>query len=213
MRTARRPTCIYWVAILATAATCAPVLGQTPKPAKSPDDQAFQREVVPFLTKHCLDCHSGKEPEGEVSLDVFKDPAAIAADQKTWQRVIEMLRSGAMPPEDAEQPPMPARSLMAAGVPVAVATDFNPGSAPSYHLPFAMTLACTLQRMTPAEVLKGATIIAARAIGAETECGSLEPGKSADFAIMDAPDVNLWLYHLQGNACVRTVVRGQTVWG
>src|SRR5690606_32407500 len=59
------------------------------------------------------------------------------------------------------QSPMPARRLIEAGVPVAVATDFNPGSAPSYHLPLALTLACTLQRMTPAEALKGATIIAA----------------------------------------------------
>jgi imidazolonepropionase len=111
------------------------------------------------------------------------------------------------------QPPTPARRLIDAGVPVAVATDFNPGSAPSYHLPLAMTLACTLQRMTPAEVLKGATIIAARALRLEGECGSLEPGKSADFAIIDSPDVNHWLYHFRANACVRTVVRGRTVWG
>ena len=109
------------------------------------------------------------------------------------------------------QPPLPARALMDAGVPVAVATDFNPGSAPSFHLPLALTLACTMQRMTPAEALKGATIIAARAIGAETECGSLEPGKAADFAVMDAPDVNHWLYHLRPNACRRTVCAGVTI--
>ena len=53
------------------------------------------------------------------------------------------------------QPPMPARRLIEAGVAVAVATDFNPGSAPSFHLPLALTLACTLQRMTPAEALEG----------------------------------------------------------
>ncbi len=45
--------------------------------------------------------------------------------------------------------PLPARRLIEAGVPVAVATDFNPGSAPSYHLPLALSLACTMQRMTP----------------------------------------------------------------
>jgi imidazolonepropionase len=110
------------------------------------------------------------------------------------------------------QSPMPARSLLDAGVPVAVATDFNPGSAPSYHLPLAMTLACTLQRMTPAEALKGATIVAARALGVEADCGSLEPGKAADFAIIDAPDVNHWLYHFQPNACRRTVIGGATVY-
>ena len=110
------------------------------------------------------------------------------------------------------QPPMPARALLDAGVPVAVATDFNPGSAPSFHLPLALTLACTMQRMTPAEALKGATVIAARAIGADGECGSLEAGKAADFAVIDAPDVNQWLYHFRPNACVRTVISGETVW-
>ncbi len=110
------------------------------------------------------------------------------------------------------QRPMPARALIEAGVRVAVATDFNPGSAPSWHLPLALTLACTLQRMTPAEALKGATIHAARAVGLEAEIGSLEPGKAADFAIIDAPDVNHWLYHFRPNACLQTVVGGVTRW-
>ena len=108
--------------------------------------------------------------------------------------------------------PLPARRLIEAGVAVAVATDFNPGSAPSYHLPMALTLACTLQRMTPAEALKGATIIAARAIGLGADVGSLEPGKSADFVVIEAPTVEQWLYHLRANACVRTVVRGREIW-
>jgi imidazolonepropionase len=106
------------------------------------------------------------------------------------------------------QPPVPARRWIEAGVAVAVATDFNPGSAPSYHLPFALTLACTLQRMTPAEALKGATILAARAVGLEPRVGSLEPGKAADLALIDAPDVNQWLYHLRANACRAVVVGG-----
>jgi imidazolonepropionase len=107
---------------------------------------------------------------------------------------------------------LPARRLLEAGVSVAVATDFNPGTAPSYHLPMAMTLACTLQRMTPAEVLKGATIVAARALSLEADIGSLEPGKSADFAVIEADSVEQWLYHLRANACVRTVVRGVEIW-
>lgn len=108
--------------------------------------------------------------------------------------------------------PLPARRLLEAGVPVGVATDFNPGTAPSYHLPVAMTLACVQQRMTPAEALKGATIVAARAIGLDGTVGSLEPGKSADFAVIDAPDVDQWLYHLRPNACLRTVARGRELW-
>jgi imidazolonepropionase len=109
-------------------------------------------------------------------------------------------------------PPMPARRLIAAGVPVAVATDFNPGTAPSYHLPLAMTLACTLQRMTPGEALKGATYCAAKALGFARRVGSLERGKAADFAVIDAPDVQHWLYHLRPNACRLTVAGGRVVW-
>lgn len=96
---------------------------------------------------------------------------------------------------------LPARDFMNAGIRVAVATDFNPGSAPSYHLPLAMTLACLNQQMTPQEALMGATTIAARAIGAEDRIGSLLPGHRADIAIIDAPDLNHWLYHFRGNAC------------
>jgi imidazolonepropionase len=110
------------------------------------------------------------------------------------------------------QAPVPARRWIEAGAAVAVATDFNPGSAPSYHLPFALTLACTLQRMTPAEALKGATVIAARAVGLETRVGSLEAGKAADFAVIEASDVNQWLYHLRANACRATIVGGRTAW-
>ena len=110
------------------------------------------------------------------------------------------------------QSPMPARRLIEMGVAVAVATDFNPGSAPSFHLPLALTLACTLQRMTPAEALKGATIYAARAVGFERKVGSLEVGKAADFAVIDASDTNHWLYHFRPNACVMTVVGGVQHW-
>ena len=110
------------------------------------------------------------------------------------------------------QAPQPSRKLIDAGVPVAVATDFNPGSAPSNHLPLALLLACTLQRMSPAEALKGATLFAARAIGREASVGSLEPGKRADFAVIGAPDVVQWLYHFRPNACRRTVIGGVTRW-
>jgi len=104
---------------------------------------------------------------------------------------------------------MPARRMLQAGVRVAVATDFNPGSAPCYHLPLAMTLACLNQHMTPQEALMGATTIAARAIAAEQRIGSLLPGYEADIAVIDAPSLNQWLYHFRANACHAVVKSGQ----
>jgi imidazolonepropionase len=104
---------------------------------------------------------------------------------------------------------LPARRFLDAGVPVAVATDFNPGSAPSYHLPLALTLACLNQSMTPQEALSGATTVAARALDRHDRIGSLLPGYRADFAIIDSPALNHWLYHFVPNACV-AVYKGGT---
>jgi len=93
------------------------------------------------------------------------------------------------------QKPADARKFVDRGCRVAVATDFNPGSAPSYNLANAMFLACTLNRLTPSEALKGATINAAAALGIQSLCGSLEVGKLADLAIIDAESVDEWMYH------------------
>lgn len=108
-----------------------------------------------------------------------------------------------------DKEPMPARKLIDAGVSLAIATDFNPGSAPSYDLPLAMMLSCTRQRLTPAEVLKATTIYAAKAVNRQSLCGSIEPGKKANFAIIDAPDVNHWMYHYRSNACIATFINGK----
>ncbi len=90
--------------------------------------------------------------------------------------------------------PLPARALLDAGVPVAVATDVNPGSAPSLDLHLALWLACTRQRMTPHEALAGATSIAAKAVGLSGTVGSLVPGARADVLILDAGGVTAWMY-------------------
>jgi imidazolonepropionase len=108
--------------------------------------------------------------------------------------------------------PAPARALIAGGVPVAIATDFNPGSAPSHHLPLALMLATTQLRLTPAEAVKGATLFAARAVGLQDEVGSLEVGKAADFVVIDAPDEDHWLYHFRANAALLTAVAGTVRW-
>lgn len=111
-----------------------------------------------------------------------------------------------------QQRPLPARELIRHQIPVAVATDFNPGTAPTYHLPYAMHLACVMQRMTPDEVFKGATLIAAAAIREETRRGSLAPGKTADFAVLDIPDLAHWFYHFRPNVCLQTWIGGEKIW-
>lgn len=79
----------------------------------------------------------------------------------------------------------PVALLREAGVPMAVATDGNPGSSPMFSLLLAMNMACTLFRMTPEESLAGATSAAAKALGISGSCGTIENGKRADFAVWD----------------------------
>ena len=82
----------------------------------------------------------------------------------------------------------PARTMIEAGLPVVIATDFNPGSSPTASMTMILSLACTQMKMTPAEAATAATINAAWSLNRGHEIGSLEPGKIADFAIHDAED-------------------------
>lgn len=108
----------------------------------------------------------------------------------------------------AKLKPADGRRLIEQGIKTAVATDFNPGTAPSYHLPSALGLACLLNGLTPAEALKGATICAALALRLDDQIGSLEPGKFADIAFIRADSVNHWLSNPIPNFCERAVCRG-----
>ena len=105
----------------------------------------------------------------------------------------------------------PARGFIDRGVPVAIGTDFNPGTSPTASLPLAMTAACLNLRMTPDEVLAAVTINAARALLLEDEIGSLEPGKAADVVIWKVPTTSQIPYW-PGADIVRTVIkRGRIV--
>lgn len=100
-----------------------------------------------------------------------------------------------------------ARLMIEEGLPVVLATDFNPGSSPTPSLPFVMSLACTQMRMTPAEALTACTINAAYALDRGDQIGSLEVGKQADFVIHDAQDYREIAYWA-GYSTVRQVFIG-----
>jgi len=93
----------------------------------------------------------------------------------------------------------PARDMIAAGCAVALATDYNPGSSPVTSMPLVQAIACTQMKMSPAESLTAATINSAWALGRADTVGSLAPGKSADFLILDADDYRLVPYHAGRN--------------
>ncbi|MFP5342030.1 MAG: imidazolonepropionase [Candidatus Limnocylindria bacterium] len=105
----------------------------------------------------------------------------------------------------------PARRFIEAGVPVAIGTDFNPGTSPSPSLPLAMSMACINLGLSPDEALAACTINAARALLLDDEIGSLEVGKVADIVIWRVPSSGRIAYH-PGADLVRTVIkRGRPV--
>lgn len=106
---------------------------------------------------------------------------------------------------DATRPPVDA--FRAHGVPMAVATDLNPGSSPLLDPVLTLSLACLLFRLTPEEALAGMTRVGARALGLADEIGTVEVGKAADLAIWDVEHPAELAYWMGGAAC-RAVVRG-----
>jgi imidazolonepropionase len=100
------------------------------------------------------------------------------------------------------------RKLIDSGVPVALATDYNPGTSPTTSMPFVLSLACTHMKMTPAEAIAAATINGAHALRLAERKGSIEPGKDADLAIFDVADYREIPYWVGGNRCDAVVVAG-----
>ena len=103
-----------------------------------------------------------------------------------------------------------ARGLIDAGVALALATDINPGSAPTPSMPMVMAIATRYQRLLPAEALNASTINAAYAIDMGDRIGSLQPGKRADILILDTSDYRHLAYEF-GKNFVKTVIKGGKV--
>lgn len=103
----------------------------------------------------------------------------------------------------------PVAALREAGVPLAVATDCNPGTSPLTSLLLAMNMAATCFRLTVAECLAGVTLNAARALGLEAQCGSLEAGKSCDLAVWNIEEPAELVYRMGAHPLHARVWRGQ----
>jgi imidazolonepropionase len=108
------------------------------------------------------------------------------------------------------RPMPPGRALVDAGAAVALATDFNPGSAFCESLPLVMSLAATQLKLSPAEGLAACTVNAAHVLGRADRIGRIAPGYAADLTLLDAPDWRHLAYHLGGDL-IATVVKGGAV--
>ena len=105
----------------------------------------------------------------------------------------------------------PARRFIERGIPVALGTDFNPGTSPTASLPLAMTVACLELGLSPDEALAAVTINAAWAVGLEEEVGSIEPGKSADLVVWRVPTSTQIPYWPAADLARTVVKRGRVV--
>lgn len=102
----------------------------------------------------------------------------------------------------------PAREMINRGMAVAIATDFNPGSSPSESMPMMIAIACSHMRLSPAEAISAATYNAAFVVSREREVGSLEPGKRADFLVLDCEDYREIPYRFGINPVRRVFIEG-----
>ena len=102
----------------------------------------------------------------------------------------------------------PARQLIDSGVPVALATDYNPGSSPTASMPFVLSLACTHMQMSPAEAIAASTINGAYALRLQDRKGSVEVGKDADLAVFEVEDYREIPYWFASNRCAFTILNG-----
>lgn len=149
-----------------------------------------------------LAAHYGALSADHVEYATQADAGALAAAES-----VAVLLPGAFYTLRETQVP-PVQAFRAHGVPMAVATDWNPGSSPLGSLLLAMNMACTLFRITPAEALAGTTRNAARALGL-TDCGVIAPGLRADLAVWNVADPAELSYGIGINPLQSRIFEGQ----
>jgi imidazolonepropionase len=144
---------------------------------------------------------------GALSCDHLEHLSAAGVQAMAAAGTVAMLLPGAFYfLRETKLPPVQA--LRDAGVPIAIASDHNPGSSPALSMPLMIHMACTLFRLTPEEALRGASVNGARALGL-ADRGRLIPGQRADFAVWDLSHANELAYWFGRNACRRVVAGGE----
>jgi imidazolonepropionase len=147
---------------------------------------------------------------GALSADHLEYSAEAGLDAMARRGTIAVLLPGAFYFLREKQPP-PVEALRRRSVPIALATDCNPGSSPLTSPLLVLNLACTLFRLTPEEALAGMTRNGAHALGLQDSHGTLEPGKQADFALWDIARPAQLAYAMGANPCVAVVRAGHVV--
>ena len=144
---------------------------------------------------------------GALSVDHIEYLAAADVASLAHGDTVAVLLPGAFYVlRETQLPPLAA--LREHQVPIALASDANPGSSPVTSLLLIMNMACTLFRLTPAEALRGVTINAARALGLQTEIGSIEVGKQADIVLWNVAKPSMLSYQIGINPCAAVMQAG-----
>ena len=156
-----------------------------------------------------VDCLGGAQVAAE--LGAVSAEHLIASDAAAISAMARAGVIGVLLPATSfylDKPYAPARAMLEAGMALAVASDFNPGSSPSLNLQLAMTLACLKYRLTPEETLTAATLNAAAAIDRAETIGSLEVGKKADLVLWETDALSYLFYRFGSNLVHRVVKSG-----
>ena len=144
---------------------------------------------------------------GALSVDHIEYLAAADVARLAQSEAVAVLLPGAFYVlRETQLPPLAA--LREHQVPIALASDANPGSSPVTSLLLIMNMACTLFRLTPAEALRGVTINAARALGLQAEIGSIEVGKQADIVLWNVAKPSMLSYQIGINPCAAVMQAG-----
>jgi imidazolonepropionase len=181
---------------------------------------AFTAEQARRYLVACRDAGLGLRLHGDQFTEAGAVPLAVELDARSVDHLEATGSEGIRTLADSEvvgvllpvaalvlgRPMPPARALVDAGAAVALATDFNPGSAFCESLPLVCALACTQLRLSPAEALSASTVNAAHVLRRADRIGRLAPGYRADAVLLDAPDWRYLAYHVGGQV-VKTVLR------